>query len=209
MAKPRNRTTLLRIFVTFFKMSPVTFGGGYAMIPLFEKTVVEEQKWLKKEDIVDVLAVSQAVPGSVAVNSATFIGYRVAGLPGALVAAAGITVPSSGIVIALAALFMGFKDHPYVQSALRGIHSAIVALILLAAIKTLKTSITDKLTFGLAAVSLLTLLFFSLHPIDNLLFGIASGCFLYLKRKYAVKRTGGRGSRHRAALSKHRIEKGS
>ena len=78
----REWKVLFQLFWTFFKISPVTFGGGFAMMPLIEKEVVEKRKWLKSEDVTDVFALSQSVPGAVAINSATFIGHRIGGIKG-------------------------------------------------------------------------------------------------------------------------------
>lgn len=183
MTKNYTMAILWKIFITFLIISPVSFGGGYAMIPLLEKTVTERNKWIQKEDIVDVLAVSQTVPGSIAVNAATFIGYQLAGLPGAIAATLGIITPTFVIVVALAALFLGYHHHPIIQAAFLGIQPAILALILFAALKVGKTAILDKTTIVVAVVALILLLFVSIHPIIVLFIGGLAGVLLGLKRK--------------------------
>src|SRR4051812_20212818 len=95
---------LFQLFWTFFKIAPVTFGGGFAMIPLIEKEVVEKRKWLKSEDVTDVFALSQSVPGAVAINSATFIGQRIGGIKGAIAAMIGVSLPTFLIVLTLGIL---------------------------------------------------------------------------------------------------------
>lgn len=171
------------IFIAFLKISPVTFGGGYAMIPFLEQAFTERNKWMKKEEIVDILAFSQTVPGSVAVNAATFIGYRLAGVSGAIVATLGMVIPTSVIIVMLAALFLGYQHLPLVQSAFLGIRPAIVALILYAACKTGKTAIVDKITVAMAAVALIFLLFVPIHPIFVLLLGALTGILLGRRKK--------------------------
>src|SRR5699024_4934714 len=122
-----NRVKLLwDIFFTFFKISPVSFGGGYAMIPLLERAVTVKKKWVKEKDITDVLVMAQTVPGSIAVNTATFIGYRIAGLSGAIAGTLGIITPTFLIIVALATLFLSFQHNPIVEAAFMGIRPAIV-----------------------------------------------------------------------------------
>src|SRR5699024_10460312 len=105
----KNKIKLLwDICFTFFKVSQVSFGGGYAMSPLLERAVTVKKKWVEEKDIADVLVMAQTVPGSIAVNTATFIGYRIAGLFGAIAGTIGIVTPTSLIIVALAALFLSF-----------------------------------------------------------------------------------------------------
>lgn len=170
--------TLWHIFVAFLKISPVTFGGGYAMIPLLEQAFTEKKQWIKKAEIVDILAFSQTVPGSVAVNAATFIGYRLAKLPGAIAATLGMVIPTSVIIVLLAALFLGYQHLPVIQSAFLGIRPAIVALIFYAAVKTGKAAIVDKITSMLGAAALCILLFVPIHPVFVLLVGALIGILL-------------------------------
>jgi chromate transporter len=159
-------------------MSPITFGGGYAMIPLLEKAVTEENQWLNKEEIIDVLAVSQSVPGSVSVNAATFIGYKLAGTLGALSATFGIITPTFLIVVLLAVLFLGYQQNSMIQAALLGIRPAVVALILFAAFKMGKTVILDKTTTVLAVGALVIFWFVPVNPVIILLIGGATGILI-------------------------------
>lgn len=178
---------LWAIFSTFFKISPVSFGGGYAMIPLLERTVTVKKKWIKKEDITDILVLAQTVPGSIAVNSATFIGYRIAGFSGAIIGTLGIITPTFIIIILLAVLFLNFQDHPLVQTAFMGIRPTIVALILYAAITIGKTAIFNNMTRIIAALSLLMFLFIPVHPIFVLLLGGIVGVLLNIKYRKILK----------------------
>lgn len=177
--KMKHKLSLLwDIFFTFFKISPVSFGGGYAMIPLLERAVTEKKKWIKKEDIADVLVMAQTVPGSIAVNTATFIGYRIAGITGAVVGTLGIVTPTFFIIIALAALFLNFQHNPIVAAAFMGIRPAIVALIAYAAITIGKTSIFNKTTSIIAGIAILLFLFVPVHPIFILIAGGLTGLIL-------------------------------
>ncbi|PGY13029.1 chromate transporter [Bacillus sp. AFS031507] len=177
---------LLQIFWTFFKIGPVTFGGGFAMIPLIEKEVVDKKKWLKSEDVTDIFALAQSVPGAVAINSATFIGKRIGGIRGAIAALLGVSLPTFLIVLTLGILYSLFQSNPKVAAAFLSIRASIVALIVYAAIKTGKTAIVDKSTFGLFAVGI-PILFF-IHPIFAILAGALAGIILInLKEKLGYK----------------------
>ena len=94
------------------KMGPVSFGGGYALIPVIEREVVEKRKWLQAEEVTDIVAVSGSVPGAIAINSATFIGYRIAGVMGAIAAMLGILLPTLCIVAGLSICYLQLKDNP-------------------------------------------------------------------------------------------------
>lgn len=181
---------LWRIFRVFFKIGPSTFGGGYAMIATIEQEIVYKKGWMKEEEMGDMISVSGSAPGGVAVNSAAFIGYRLGGIAGALVAVIAITLPTFLIVFLLSYLSFMFKDHVKVQAALKGIHAAVVALIIAAAQKMWKTAILDAATLILAAVSLLLLLFTGIHSFYLILGGPIIGILVVLfKRKCGMSVT--------------------
>ncbi len=137
---------LLEIFTTFFRVGAFTFGGGLAMLPLFEREVIESKGWVKKEDILDIYAISQSLPGVIAVNASTFIGYRLAGVPGAVAAISGVMAPSLIIIVAIASFFTQFRQNFYVAKVLHGVRAAVAALIFLAAYRIGKASL--KGAFG-------------------------------------------------------------
>lgn len=170
-----NWKLLLEIFVTFFKISPITFGGGFAMIPILEREMVDKKKWVDKMSIIDIFAVSQSVPGAIAVNSSIFLGYQIAGIPGALAAMFGIILPTFGIIIILSILFLYFQDNSYVQAALKGIRPTIAALIAAAAYKMGAVSLVDKTSWSVCILCLLVLLIFRNL---NLVIVILAGAFL-------------------------------
>ncbi|MBD8136762.1 chromate transporter [Bacillus sp. CFBP 13597] len=180
--------TLFQLFWTFFKIAPVTFGGGFAMIPLIENEVVEKRKWLKSEEVTDVFALSQSVPGAVAINSATFIGHRIAGMKGAMAAMIGVSLPTFLIVLFLGFVYFFIQDNPKVESAFISIRVSIVAIIAYAAIKIGKTAVVDKSTFCILIAGIPVLFF--LHPVMVILAGALAGIVtISIKRKlgYDVK----------------------
>lgn len=167
---------LLRdIFFTFLKISPSTFGGGYAMLALIEAEVVRKHRWITEEDIVDIFTVAQSVPGAVAINSAIFVGYRISGVVGAIIAMLGIVLPTLIIVIIVSFFYHAFQHNPIVKSAFNGIGAAVIALILQAAYTIGKTSLIDLTTWILAIISIIVLLFLTINPIFIIIFGIIVG----------------------------------
>ena len=119
----------LNAFGTFFKIGLFTIGGGYAMVPLIEEEVIHKKKWLTQEEFIDLLAVSQSVPGVFAVNFSIFIGYKLRKFPGALALALGAILPSFLIILAIALFFHQFKEYEAVENIFKGIRPAVVALI--------------------------------------------------------------------------------
>ncbi|OXS59198.1 chromate transporter [Cohnella sp. CIP 111063] len=165
------------LFATFLRMGPLTFGGGYALIPVIEKEIVEKRKWLQSEEVADIVAVSGSVPGAVAVNSATLIGYRIAGLGGALSALLGIFLPTFVLMIGLSLVYVQMKDNPKIEAAFLSIRATVVAMIVYAAIKIGKTAVVDFATGALAAVAVCLLLFGGsfVHPVWVIVFGALAG----------------------------------
>ena len=177
---------IIQVFWTFFKIGPVTFGGGFAMIPLIEKEVVDKRNWLKKDDVTDVFALAQSVPGAIAINSATFIGHRIAGVKGAIAAMLGISLPTFLIVLPLGIAYLFFQDNPKIEAAFVSIRASIVALIIYAAIKVGKTAIIDKSTLGMFLVG--TFVLFFVHPLFVILLGGLVGSILVvIKKKLGYK----------------------
>ncbi|WP_088042618.1 chromate transporter [Bacillus sp. EAC] len=177
-----NWKQLYQIFWSFFKIAPLTFGGGYAMIPLIEKEVVNKNKWLVLEDVSDIFALAQSVPGAIAINSAAFIGHKIGGIRGAIAAVLGVSLPTFFIVLTLGYVYSLLKDQPEINGAFLSIRASIIALIVYAAIKVGKTAIIDKFTFFLCIISI-PLLFF-IHPLLAILIGALIGIvkfFIQLK----------------------------
>lgn len=179
---------LLEIFIAFFKIGSFTFGGGFAMIPLIEKEVIDKKGWIKEEEIIDIFALSQSIPGAIAINSATFIGYKIDGKKGAYAATLGVVLPSFFIITLIAAFFSKFQDNPLVLAAFKGIRPTVVGLIGLAAIKIAKNAIKDKWCALITAVATILVLVFDIHAIVTIIGGALIGIILYktLPDKFSV-----------------------
>ncbi|WP_040951675.1 chromate transporter [Gorillibacterium massiliense] len=170
------------VFLSFLKIAPVTFGGGYAVIPAIEQEVVEKRKWLEEQETADVLAVSQSIPGAIAINSATFIGYKIARIPGAIAAMLGMLLPTFLIVIGLCAVFLHIQDSPKAAAAFKAIKASIVALIVYAGLKIARSAIFDKTTLCTVLATTLLMVVTGMNPVFVMLSGIAVG-ILQVKAK--------------------------
>ncbi|MBO4935274.1 MAG: chromate transporter [Alistipes sp.] len=120
---------LLKLFTTFFKIGLFSFGGGFAMIPLIQREVIERHKWINSKDFVDMLVLAQSTPGPIAVNTAVFVGYKTAGVAGAVAATLGTVLPSFIVILLLALFFAEVRENRYVDAAFRAMRPAVVALI--------------------------------------------------------------------------------
>ena len=136
--KRRKTALILTLFLTFLKIGLFTFGGGYAMIPLIENICVEKKKWISHEEMMNVTVIAESTPGPVAINCATFVGYRQKGFLGAIAATLGVVLPSFAIISLIAAFLDNFLEITWVASAFRGIRIAVGILILDAAFRMLK-----------------------------------------------------------------------
>ncbi len=119
----------LSLLLTFMKIGLFTFGGGYAMIPLIQRETVENKKWISDEDILEIVAIAESTPGPIAINAATFIGWRVAGFGGALAATVGVVLPSFAIITAISFVLSAFQDILWIRYAFNGIRAGVLALI--------------------------------------------------------------------------------
>ncbi|MEG1426075.1 MAG: chromate transporter [Oscillospiraceae bacterium] len=176
-----ERTGLMDLFFTFARIGGLTFGGGYAMLPMLRKEVVSAKKWATDEELLDYYAVGQCTPGIIAVNTATFIGYKERGIVGAICATAGVVAPSFVIILILASLIHNFSDNVYVRHALAGIKIAVAALVVNAVISLWKKGIKDIVGIFIFAAVLIAGLVFSVSPIwiviAAILFGLLYGRF--------------------------------
>ena len=134
---------LLSLFFTFAKMGAMTFGGGYAMLPILQREVVEKKGWATEEELSDYFAVGQCTPGIIAVNTATFIGYQEAGVLGGVLATLGVVFPSIVIITLIATFLSNFAEIPVVRHALAGVNAAVVALIAASVIKLGKSTLKN------------------------------------------------------------------
>ena len=120
---------LAKVFATFFKIGAFTFGGGYAMIPLIQKETVENHKWITDDDILEIIAIAESTPGPIAINSATFVGYRTCGVLGALAATLGVVLPSFLLILGISYVLREFQELKAVQYAFNGIRAGVLALL--------------------------------------------------------------------------------
>lgn len=153
------------LFWTFCKIGGLTFGGGYSMLPMLQKEVVERRKWATEAEIIDYFAVGQCTPGVIAVNTATFVGYKQKGIMGGIMATLGVIFPSIIIITIIAAFLQNFAEIAVVQHAFNGIRVAVVALIINAVIKIGKTSIVNWLGAVIAIIAFVLTAFSGISPV--------------------------------------------
>ena len=163
---------LWELFSTFFRIGAVTFGGGYAMLPILQREVVDARGWCTNEELTDYFAIGQCTPGIIAVNTATFIGFKLRGVAGALAATYGVVAPSFFIIGLIAALLQNFADYALVQNAFAGIRVAVTVLIFNAVCKLCKSSVVDKLTTVIFIAVAVLAFFLNVSPV---LFVLVSG----------------------------------
>jgi len=148
------------LYITMFLIGLTTFGGGYAMISIIQRELVEKKKWISEEELMDYVAIAQITPGIVMVNTATFVGYKKKGVPGGIVATLGVVTPSIIIITIIASVLINFADNEYVKHAFAGIRVCVSALIVNAVIGFMKKSLIDILTIvtfiGVLIVSFFT-----------------------------------------------------
>lgn len=179
---------LLDMFWTFARMGAVTFGGGYAMLPIIQREVVEKRGWATEEEVMDYYAIGQCTPGIIAVNTSTFIGYKRAGVLGGIAATLGFVAPSLVIITIIAACLQNFAEITLVQHALNGIRACVCALVFDAVIKLGKKSIIDPWCVVIAVVVLGLSLFTNVSPVIIVLIAGATGILLKaIQRKEGKK----------------------
>ena len=170
---------LLLLFAVFAKIGGFTFGGGYAMLPILQREIVDKRQWATQEELMDYFAIGQCTPGIIAVNTATFIGYKRKGVVGGIFATLGVVAPSIVIITVIAAFIQGFQHIEAVQWAFEGIRAAVVAPILSAVIKLGKKSLVDVATVVIFLVGAVLSVVTDLSPA---IFVVAAGvCGLLLK----------------------------
>ena len=155
----------LDLFLTFAKVGVCTFGGGYAMLPILQREIVEKKGWATDEELTDYFAIGQCTPGVIAVNVATFIGYKFKGYAGGIIATLGVVFPSVVIITLIAAFLSNFADIPVVAHALNGVNACVVAMITSSVIKLSKSTIKDKVTLGIFLVVLALAFFAGTSPV--------------------------------------------
>ena len=166
---------LLQLFLAFARVGVMTFGGGYAMIPILEREIVDRQGWASSEELMDYYAVGQCTPGVSAVNTATFIGYKVAGPLGGVFATLGMVFPSLVIITVIAGVLTRFADIPAVKSAFAAIRVCVCVLIFNAVLKLWKGAVKDKAGLCLFLLVFVLSIFLDISPVFYVLFCAVAG----------------------------------
>ena len=179
---------LLQLYWIFFKLGIVNFGGGYALLPLLQKELVENYKWATDEEVIDYYAIGQCTPGAIAVNVSTFIGYKVKGVLGGIAATLGFISPAFLIIFVIATILSNFSDIPQVQSAFKAIRVCVFVLILSAILKLRKKSVFDIVTI---ITSALVFVFATFTDIPLFVFVVIAGAlgiiYNIIKQKNLIK----------------------
>ena len=166
---------LLKLFTAFARVGVLTFGGGYAMIPMLEREIVDRHGWATSEELMDYYAVGQCTPGVIAVNTATFIGYKIAGNLGGVVATLGVVFPSFVIITVIAGIIQNFADIPAVRSAFAAIRVCVCVLIFNSVLKLWNSAVKDKAALVLCLLVFVLSIFFNISPIVFVVFCAAAG----------------------------------
>ena len=166
---------LFELFVIFFRIGGLTFGGGYAMLPMIQSEIVQNKKWATDEEVMNYYAVSQCTPGVIAVNTATFIGYKKSGVSGAIAATLGVITPSLIIITVIAAFIRNFIHIAAVKHALAGINVAVAVLVVNAVITMWKKGVKNAFGVILFAIGLCVSVFTDISPVFIVVFAIIAG----------------------------------
>jgi chromate transporter len=167
-----------QLFTTFAKIGSFTLGGGYAMVPVMQKEIVEKKGWLASDEFMDILAVSQATPGLFAMNMASHIGYKLKGTLGGIVGALAVALPSIIVILLIAMFFQAFKDNIYVEKIFMGIRPAVVALIAAPCFSMARTAKINRYNIWIPVVAALLICAFGVSPIWVIL-AAGIGGFIY------------------------------
>lgn len=171
--------TLLQLFISFVKIGAFSFGGGYAMLPLIEEEVVELHGWITTPEYIDILAIAEMTPGPIAINSATFLGYKVAGFVGSAVATIGVVLPSFIIMSLIFVFVLRFKKSPYVNWIFKGIRPVVLGLIASAAVSVGGNTSVDLKSILIAILLFVLVTFRNFNPIYGIILAGALGVVFF------------------------------
>lgn len=189
--KEKNGKILLRLFITFLRIGAFTFGGGYAMIPLIQREIVEKNAWVKPNEMVDILAISQIAPGVIAINSATYVGYRIAGFWGAFFSTLGVVIPSFAVIYVLSFFIQQFKELVWVEYAFRGIRICVIVIMAYAVWKLMKFDKINAAYIIILAAAFIVATFTDINIIFLMLAAIGVGLvYAYASQRKAGGRSG-------------------
>lgn len=184
---------ILNLFLTMLKIGLFTFGGGYGMIALLESELVEKKKWIEKDEFVDMIAIAESTPGPIAVNASTYVGYKIAGFMGSLLATIGVCLPSFIIIFLISLFFEKFVALKYVAYAFKGIQVCVTFLIFLAGIKLFKNMKKNIFNFILLFITMVLVIVFNLFKVSFstiyfILISALIGIFIYLIKYLSDKK---------------------
>lgn len=163
------------LFIIFFKIGAFTFGGGYAMLSIIHREIVENKQWINDDEMLDMIAISESTPGVISINTATFVGYKVAGFWGAFMATLGTALPAFVIIVLVTLFFIPYMSNPWVQYAFEGIRVGVIVLIFSAAVKLNKVNKKTAFNFTLTGVAFLLAAFTPINVILILIGGLICG----------------------------------
>lgn len=191
--KDRSILSILHLFVTMFKIGLFTFGGGYSMINILEREFVEKNKWLNEEEFLDIITISQSTPGPIAINAATYIGYKIYGFFGSLFATVAICVPSFVIIFMISLFYDEFLSIKIVYSAFKGIQSCVVFMIISAGIRMFKKLDKTKVSYILFFLTIMIFCVFSylgiaFSTVYYIIAGASIGIIIYFINTYLTAR---------------------
>ncbi len=166
------------LFFSFAKVGVLTFGGGMAMLPMLQREIVEKRKWASEEELTDYFAIGQCTPGIIAVNTATFVGQKLKGVVGGIVATLGVVFPSLVIIVIVASFLNNFAELAAVQNAFAGVRICVCVLILNAVVKLWKKTVVDKATLVIFAAVFAAAVFTSISPVIFVLLAAAAGVII-------------------------------
>lgn len=178
---------ILDLFITFLKISTFTLGGGPSMLPLIEKYAVDEKGWITKEEFVDMAALSQSIPGPIAVDAAVYIGYKSAGILGSLAAVFGSVLSAFIVLLVIAMYFTNISDNKVVEAVFKGVRPAVVALLVLPVISMWKASKINKKTIAIPLITVILVAFFNVNAVYIIIVSALGGILYGLLRKRGTK----------------------
>lgn len=170
---------LIDLFISFFKIGAFSFGGGYAMLPMIQNEVINVHKWITMAEYIDILAIAEMTPGPIAINSATFLGYKVAGIGGSALATLGVVLPSFIVMSLIFHFIVRFKSSPYVDWVMKGIRSVVLGLIAVAAFSVAMSTFVDIPSVLIAALLFYLVAFKNFNPIYAIVLAGVMGAILF------------------------------
>ncbi len=175
--------TFFELFLTFAKIGGFTFGGGYAMLPIMQRELIEKKKWTTNEELLNYYAVGQCTPGIIAVNVSTFVGYQKKGILGSIFSTLGVITPSVIIIMIIASFLKNFSQYPMVQNAFAGIRIAVCATVFVSIWNLWKKSVKNWTHMIFCVIAFCLSAFTKINPIWIVLLAGAGGIFTYLKKE--------------------------